>query len=308
MDVRQLQALVAVSEHRTFSAAADALNTVQSNISAHVARLERELGATLVDRAAGRLTEEGEAVVARARRVFYELEAAVADVSALGAEVTGTVQLGMIGTVGRWLVPRMFAELGARHPGIRLVVVEGSSAALETRLAAGGLDLSLANLPLPSHDLTTEPIFDEDLVLVVPATDAWAERSEISLAELAERPLLLPLPGTAFRDDIDAAARAAGVALQVKAELDGVRLIASLTFEGTGPSVLPASATPSFLRDTWRSIAVRGLPPRRIGVATRRRGLLSAPAKAVAAVLRDVVAAVAGPDSGIHLHTPAVAH
>src|SRR5258708_39078279 len=68
MDLRQLAALVAVAETGTFSAAADVLHTVQSNVSTHVARLERELGVTLVDRAAGRLTEEGEAVVARARR------------------------------------------------------------------------------------------------------------------------------------------------------------------------------------------------------------------------------------------------
>ena len=74
MDVRQLQALVAVAEHGTFSGAAKALHTVQSNISAHVARLERELGVKLVDRHSGRLTAEGTAVVARARRVQSELD------------------------------------------------------------------------------------------------------------------------------------------------------------------------------------------------------------------------------------------
>ncbi|MEN3273610.1 MAG: hypothetical protein V7636_2371, partial [Actinomycetota bacterium] len=73
MDLRQLAALVAVAETGTFSAAADVLHTVQSNVSTHIARLERELGVTLVDRAAGRLTEEGVAVVARARRVQAEL-------------------------------------------------------------------------------------------------------------------------------------------------------------------------------------------------------------------------------------------
>src|SRR5215213_2995482 len=94
MDLRQLSALVAVAERGTFSAAADALHTVQSNISTHIARLERELGATLVDRAAGRLTEEGEAVVARARRVRGELDALVADVASLRDEVAGPVSIG----------------------------------------------------------------------------------------------------------------------------------------------------------------------------------------------------------------------
>src|SRR2546422_10287307 len=84
MDLRQLNAVVAVAEYGSFSAAADALHTVQSNISTHVARLERELGCPLIDRTAGcRLTEEGQAVVERARRVAGGLEALVADRPAL---------------------------------------------------------------------------------------------------------------------------------------------------------------------------------------------------------------------------------
>ena len=74
MDVRQLSALVAIADHGTFSAAARALFTVQSNISAHVARLEKELGVTLVDRSQGGLTEEGARVVERARRILNEID------------------------------------------------------------------------------------------------------------------------------------------------------------------------------------------------------------------------------------------
>ena len=75
MDLRQLAALTAVADHRSFSAAARALHTVQSNVSTHVARLERELGAVFVDRTTGLLTEAGELVVARARRIQAELDA-----------------------------------------------------------------------------------------------------------------------------------------------------------------------------------------------------------------------------------------
>lgn len=73
MDFRQLQALIAIADHGSFSAAAASLQTVQSNVSSHVARLERELGVQLVDRQGGRLTEEGQAVVERGRRVAAEL-------------------------------------------------------------------------------------------------------------------------------------------------------------------------------------------------------------------------------------------
>ena len=104
MDLRQLEALAAVAEHGRFSAAARALHTVQSNISTHVARLEDELGAILVDRSAGQLTPEGEVVLARARRVNAELEAMRADVSSMTSHVTGPVRMGVIGTTGRWLL------------------------------------------------------------------------------------------------------------------------------------------------------------------------------------------------------------
>src|SRR5260370_16267403 len=98
MDLRQLGALVAVADHRSFSAAARALHTVQSNISTHVARLERELGVTLVDRASGTLTAEGEIVVSRARRVEVEPAALGAHVSPLHPESQRPPPPAVVGT------------------------------------------------------------------------------------------------------------------------------------------------------------------------------------------------------------------
>jgi len=291
MEIRHLQALVAVAEQGSFSSAADVLSTVQSNISAHVARLERELGTTLVDRAAGRLTPEGEVVVARAYRVLGELDALSADMGALREEVGGTVRLGMIGTTARWLLPVLLAELSERHPKLRLVAADGTTSGLEPQLAAGRLDMAVLTLPVPGRDLVFEPLFEEDLVLVVPVDDdplGGAER--LDLSDLARFELLLPAPGTQFRSEIDAAVRPAGVRLRPRVELDGVRLLASLTFEGYGPAVLPATAVPPHLRARFRLVAVDGLLPRRVGLAQRSRGLPSAPARAVLDVLRELMA------------------
>jgi len=113
MDLRQLGALIAVADHRSFSAAARSLHTVQSNVSTHIARLERELGVTLVDRASGTLTAEGEAVVSRGRRIQLELEALVADVAAVNSEITGVARIGVIGTTARWLVPPLLEAIRA---------------------------------------------------------------------------------------------------------------------------------------------------------------------------------------------------
>jgi len=97
-----------------------------------------------------------------------------------------------------------------------------------------------------------------------------------------------------------AAAAAAGFILRPLAEVDGVRLIASLAVEGHGPAIVPATAMPSGLEaPPWTVLVVRGLPRRRVGVAQRRRGLPAAPARAVLDVLRDVTRA-ASDLTGLH--------
>jgi DNA-binding transcriptional LysR family regulator len=301
MDLRQLNALLAVADQGSFTAAADVLGTVQSNVSAHVARLEREVGAVLVDRSTGQLTEEGDAVAARARRVGVELEAVVGDLAALRDEVAGTVRIGMVGTTARWLAPHLLQTSAARHPKLYLVVVDGISTALEPQLATGQLDLAVVNPPAPSADLCFSPLFEEDLVLVVRAGDPLAKRGPLELAELAGLDLLLPLPGTSFRDELDQAVRPQGITLTPRAELDGVRLIASLTFDGHGPAILPATAVPDYLRREWRLVQVKGIPRRRIGVAQRSRGLPSAPARALLSILHDVVTQPANIPDELHV-------
>ncbi len=289
MELRHLQALLAVAENGSFSSAALSLGTVQSNISAHVARLEREVGAPLIERSAGTLTSEGEVVASRAYRVLAELEAMTADLAALRQEIAGTVRAGMIGTTARWLVPMLLADLSARHPKLRLVVAEGGTSTLEPQVGAGRLDLAVLSAPITEKDLTFEALFDEEIVLVVPQNDErLGHRTSIDPQELEDVEMLVPAPGTPFRSELDSALVPAGVKLRVRAELDGVRLIASLTFEGYGPALLPAGAVPAHLRSRVRLIPVQGLPRRRVGLALRRRGLPSAAARAVLGSLRRI--------------------
>jgi DNA-binding transcriptional LysR family regulator len=302
MELRHLQALTAISDHGTFSAAAEHLNTVQSNISAHVARLERELGAPLIDRADGKLTQEGTVVVARARRILSELDALISDVAACKDEVTGTVRVGMIGTTARWLVPRLMDVARKRHPMLRLVVVEGNTTGLEPQLASGQLDLAVLHLPVSGRDLVARLLFEEDLMLVLPPGHAMAEADHpLALEDLADMELLLPLPGTAFRDELDAVTRPLGITLLPAAEIDGLRLIASLAFEGYGPAILPATAIPSFLREQFHPVPIDGLPRRRVGVAQRSRGLPSAPSRALNELLEAVVAVAEDRPDGVHV-------
>ncbi len=307
MDLRQLNALLAVAEHGGFSAAARALHTVQSNVSTHVARLEKELGATLIDRATGKPTKEGEAVLTRAIRIRAELEAVSSDVASLGARVAGTARLGMIGTTARWLAPLLFEALEEQYPDVRMVLVDATTTSLLPRVDRGDLDLAIVNLPAESLESQTEPLFDEDRILLVPPDHPLGASPKVVLSELAGHDLLLEPVGTAFRDELDVQSAAVGVRLKARAEVDGMRLLASLVIAGFGAAILPASAVPPVPEGAvtpWKVIAVEGLQPRSVGLAHRRRGLLSSPAAAVRDLLRQVVAADIAERPGLHAPAP----
>lgn len=301
MDLRQLTALLAVAEHGSFSAAAKSLFTVQSNISTHVARLERELGVTLVDRHRGALTEEGAVVAARARRVLNELDALRADVASLGEDISGEVRVGVIGTTARWLVLPLVRSMRERHPGVRLVVAEASTSAITLQLGAGQVELGVVNLPLDDPDLVAEPLFEEDVVLIAPASHPLATLERPTIDDLSGHPMLLAPTGTALRDDLDEVAARAGVRLRALAEIDGVRLIASLAFQGYGPALLPATAVPAQIVGPVVRATVQGVPRRVVGLARRRRALPSAPARVLADMLHELVGRQGRAQTGVHV-------
>jgi LysR family hydrogen peroxide-inducible transcriptional activator len=273
---------------------------VQSNISTHVARLERELGVTLIDRATTTLTEEGEVVVRRATRVQRELEALVADVAAVHDEISGVARIGVIGTTARWLVPPLLEAMASRYPKVRVVVVDATTTSLLPQVHSGQLDLAVLALPVRDPDVEAEQLFEEDLLVIAPSDHPLADHERVTLDELADHELLLEPPGTAFRDDLDAQAAERGVTLHAKAEVDGMRLVASLAFEGFGAAVLPASAAPRWLTGEWKVVAVDGLTGRSVGLVRRQRGMPSAPARALADVIRSVVRDEAEHQPGIH--------
>ncbi len=300
MDRKQLRAFVAVAEQRSFSAGARVLGTVQSNVSAHVARLEKQLGVLLIDRSTNELTDEGRVVLERARRIEGEFEALDADVASLRDVVSGSVRLGAIGTTARWLVAPLLDAVTAQYPEIRVIVLDATTTSLVPNLASGAVDLAIVNLPIEQTDLLVEPLFDEDRILIVPDGHPLADHESVTLSELSRHELLLEARGTAFRDVLDQAAAAEGVVLHPKAELDGMRLLASLVFSGFGAGVVPASAIPPNVEATWRRIPVEGVPGRSVGLARRRRGLPTAAQRVVAEQIRRTIAEGATSVPGVY--------
>ena len=155
MDLRQLNHLIAVAEHQSFSAAARALHTVQSNVSTHVAKLEKELGAALIDRHTMQPTSEGKAVLERARRIRTELQAISDDIVSMRHEVAGEVRIGCIGTTGRWMASPLLGRLAERHPALRPVLVDATTTSLTPRVLDG--DLPVPDVGLPTVTDTVGP-------------------------------------------------------------------------------------------------------------------------------------------------------
>ncbi len=298
MDIRQLNALVAVVDHGTFSAAAKALHTVQSNVSTHIARIERELGVVLIDRSTGTLTEEGAVVVARARRVQAELEAIRLDVTALSDEVAGVVRTGVIGTTGRWLLPRLLDAMSIAHPRVRIQVIDATTTSLLPQVVSGALDGAIVNLPIDHPDIDVEALFEEEPILIAPLDHPLAAYDVAEPQDLCKYPLLLNPPGVAFRDLMDADLDKLGIKLTPKAEVDGMRLLASLAADGFGAAVLPATAVTG--PGAWKRVAVRGLTSRKVGLISNRRVPLSATTRAVRDVLREVIRDHAVDQAGVH--------
>jgi LysR family hydrogen peroxide-inducible transcriptional activator len=305
VDVRQLAAIVAVADHGTFSAAARALYTVQSNVSGHVAKLERELGVTLIDRANGGLTEEGERVVERARRVLHEIDDIAADIASLDDDVAGDARIGVIGTTARWLMPQLLGAVAERFPRVHPIVSEGSTTTIVPGVLSGQLNAAIIHLPIDDPELDVEPLFAEDLLVLAPHNHPLAERDKMSITELDGVPLLLPPKGAALRRVLDRAAAAANVTLLAQAEIDGVRLLASLAFDGYGAAIVPATAAPRQLEGNFKRIMVPELPRRVVAWVRRRRPTPSAATTAVARTLVDVVRTHADEQPGVHLGSDA---
>jgi len=301
MDLRQLNHLIAVAEHQSFSAAARALHTVQSNVSTHVAKLEKELGAALIDRHTMQPTAEGRAVLERARRIRTELQAINDDIVSMRHEVAGEVRIGCIGTTGRWMASPLLGRLAERHPALRPVLVDATTTSLTPRVLDGDLDMAIVNTPVVETGLESEPLFDEERIIVAPADHPLADRGTIDVADLAEHPVMLTPRGTTFRDAIDQELAAAGVRLTAAAEVDGLRLLASLAYQGYAPALLPASAVSGYPDGNWSLVHVEGLARRSVGLVRNRRTTPSMPIRAAREVVLDVIREIAPHQPGIHV-------
>jgi LysR family transcriptional regulator, hydrogen peroxide-inducible genes activator len=202
LTLTELRYAVALAEHRHFGRAARACSVSQPTLSAQIQKLERTLGVKVFERTSHRVepTPIGEAVVEQARRVLEETEKILGVVQSQAEPLSGPLRLGVIPTLGPYLLPWLVPPLQKAHKGLRLVLRELRTAELLAELADHRLDAGILALPVAGRGLVTAELFDEPFLALVPKGHALAERKRVAPEDLVDETLLLLEEGHCLRD------------------------------------------------------------------------------------------------------------
>jgi len=296
MDIRQLEAFLAVIDHGSFSAAAEALFTVQSNVSTHVARLEAELDAKLLDRRSRTLTPAGIAVEQRGREALRQLASITDELASLEDRIIGNIACGTTPSIGLWVLPQTLADSMRELPEVTISIVEAQSDALVQQVIAGELDIALTT-ESANPNLTLRPLFDEDIVAVFANDHPLAQRPTTSIADLVATKMLLPLPENPLYRHIADSFRSAGHAEPSGLEIGSSALVSAMAAVGVGVALVPATAAADANPQAIRR-RVHGLAPRQVALTTRSGRPPSPATAAMAKILtrtcRDTVASMPG--------------
>ena len=295
--LRQLEYLVAVADHGTFGAAAEALHVSQPALSTQVAEAEQRLGMSVFERGrhGATATPEGEAVIAAARRVLDEARELMRVAHERSGDLSGPLVLGVIPTIAPYLLPVVVRETLRRFPSVELQLREEKTADLLVALRAGTLDLALLAAPVPG-DLTGVVVAElarDPFVLALPEGHAFAGRERLPQSALASLPMLLLEDGHCLREHATDACNRIGASSLGSVQATGLSSLSQMVAAGMGATLLPVSALPVEAR-TGSGITTRPLrrpePFRTIALAWRQRSPRAARYEALADGLRKPVA------------------
>jgi DNA-binding transcriptional LysR family regulator len=253
----------------SFSRAGLALHISQSAVSQQIAALELELGGALFDRSRRRvrLTPAGAALLNRVDSLLGDFAEARRAVAAARGAVEGELRVASSRTVGTYVLPRLLAVLGRRHPTLRLEIsIENSERVVHT-LLAGHADIGYIEDAVSNPSIVLTPLFEDELVVVAGASHRFAQMAEIPLRDLVAEPLVLREHGSGTRRVAEEQLQAAGLRLDelhIAAELTGIEAIKAAVEAGLGISIL-SSTTLAKERTLGTLIArpLAGIPIRR---------------------------------------------
>ncbi|RME72002.1 MAG: LysR family transcriptional regulator [Verrucomicrobia bacterium] len=270
MEMHQLRYFVAVAETGSFTEAARRCFVSQPSLSQQIIKLEGELGSPLFDRLGRRveLTESGRRLLARARRILFEVEDAVREVRDTGAR--GLLRLGVLPSIGPYLLPTIFERLHSALPEVRVEVHEDFRSHLVEELAAGKLDLLLMSLPPEREEFVVEELFSEDLLLAVPTKHPLARIGRIPPERLAGEKLIFLGESSSLALQTKRLLGEHEIELEIGGQCSQVQTMKALVAAGVGIAIIPRMA----IRQRDTGVVVReiaGLHPKREIVVVRHR-------------------------------------
>lgn len=249
MTLTELRYIVAVARERHFGRAAQSCFVSQPTLSAAVKKLEQELGVELFERSKQDITPTpvGEQVVEQAQRVLEEADK-LKLISQIGKDqLSGSLRIGAIYTIGPYLLPHIIPELRKRAPNMPLVIEENFTARLREKLKSGLLDAVIIALPFEEPGVVTLPLYDEPFVAVLPSSHPFTQKENLRIRDLAKENLLLLGEGHCFRDQVLEACpecKDAHVSGTFNQTIEGssIETIRHMVVSGIGITVLPCTA------------------------------------------------------------------
>lgn len=252
MDMRQLRAFAAIAEAGTFTAAAERVHVTQAAISMQIRLLEEETGVRLFVRAPRGvvLTEGGERLLARARSILREHDAALAELHALAGGERGRLRLGSASAmVSTDPLPALLRDLRRAHANAEITVSSGTSDALVRAILAGELDAAFVSLPVVAAGIETERLGGDELVAIANPRHRLANARVVTAQALADEPLILGERGGNTRRLIDSFFQTEGVRPRVAMELSRLQAIKRMAEEGMGVGIVPSQSIKSEVTD-----------------------------------------------------------
>ncbi len=204
MTLTELKYIVAVARQKHFGHAAEACFVAQPTLSVAIKKLEDELGVTIFERGGTEVstTPLGAQIVAQAERVL-EQTAVIKEIAKQNKDpLSGPFRLGIIYTIGPYLLPTLVKTMIDRVPQMPLVLQENFTVKLMELLRQGELDAAIMALPLPDQGMMVQPLYDEPFMVAVPKDHPWSERDSVSAQELKSETMLLLGNGHCFRDQV----------------------------------------------------------------------------------------------------------
>lgn len=274
MTLNELRFIVAVAQERNFRRAAQRCFVSQPALSLAVQKLEDELGVRIFERSRSEVsvTAAGAQLVEQAQRVLEEAARLKAIAQQGQDPLNGTLRLGVIHTIGPYLLPELIPLLHQRAPHMPLEVEETTTARLDELLRNGRLDAAILALPFDAPGIAVRALYDEDFAVAVPREHPWAQRATVAAAELPEEKVLLLPSGHCFSDQVLEACpdlrRQGGEVLQG----NSLETLRNMAASGLGITVLPCSA----ISERYKSPLIEvvpfsaPVPTRRVALAWRK--------------------------------------